>query len=194
MTSRLRILAMVAAGALAVSACDDPNEDILRNEVIADTLTVFALTGTPPAFPAAYNASIGAVTRADGNFNFDIAFDLEGASRVVIYPQRLVGIPGNPLIASKPVGLQKLTVPFDQLTRAPSSGFAFDSALVLAPGEGAVMQVQDIVTCQFQFSTVLYTKFVIDSVDVQRRAIYFRAVHDPNCGFRSLVPGETPRN
>ena len=191
MTSRLLTLAMVAAGALAVSACDDPNDDILRQAVVADTLTVFALTGTPPSFPSGYNASFGAVTRADGDFNFDIAFDLDASNRVVLYPQRLVGVP---FTGAKPVGLQRLPLPFDELTRAPNSGYNFDSTLVLVPGEGAVMQVQDLPACQLFFSTLLYTKLVIDSVDVGRRAIYFRAVHDPNCGFRSLVPGETPRN
>jgi hypothetical protein len=54
--------------------------------------------------------------------------------------------------------------------------------------------VQSAADCSFSFSTILYTKFVVDSIDVARRAIYFRAVHDPNCGYRNLVAGAVPKN
>jgi len=64
----------------------------------------------------------------------------------------------------------------------------------LAPGEAIVVQVQTTVDCPFAFSTLRYTKLVVDSLDAFRRAVYFHSVHNPNCGYRSLVPGEVPRN
>lgn len=177
--------------AVALAACDDPNENTNLGSVFADTLTVYALTGTSPSFPSGYLASQGAVTRADGNFNFDVAFDINSANKVVVFPQRFVGVP---LEGPKPVGLQRIPIPFDSLTRAPAGGYVFDSTFVVSPGEGLVMQVQSISDCQLYLSAVHYTKFVIDSIDAARRAVFFRTVHDPNCGYRSLVAGVVPKN
>jgi len=203
MKSRLLVSSFGLASifAVATSACNDPNQTNNIIPVIADTLTVFALTGTPPSFPAAFLASSGAVTRADGSFNFDVAFDIDASKKVVIYPQKLVGVPcvigalncGGAL-GAKPVGLQRITVPFDSLLRAPADGYQFDSTFVMTPGQALVMQVQSATDCQLSFSTIMYTKFVIDSLDTNRRAIYFRAVNDPNCGFRNLVAGAKPKN
>ena len=191
-------LALVVSG---VSACDNPNQTSTLISVVADTLQVFALTGTPPSYPAAFLASSGAVTRADGNFNFDVAFDINASNEVIVYPQKLVGVPCvagavncGGAAGGKPVGLQRITVAFDSLERAPTAGYQFDSTFVLTPGQGLVMQVQSSSECPLSFSTVMYSKFVIDSIDTGRRSIYFRSVNDPNCGYRSLVPGTTPKN
>jgi hypothetical protein len=189
------------AVAFGASACDNPNATNNLVSVIADTLTVFALTGTPPSYPAAFLASSGAVTRADGSFNFDVAFDIDPSNNVVIYPQKLVGVPcvvgalncGGAL-GAKPVGLQRITVAFDSLQRAPAAGYQFDSTFTLTPGQGLVMQVQSSSECPLSFSTIMYSKFVVDSIDTGRRSVYFRSVNNPNCGYRSLVPGEKPKN
>jgi hypothetical protein len=203
MKSRLLVLSAGLASALSFGlvACSDPNQTITPSAVVADTLTVFALTGTSPSFPSGYLASSGAVTRADGSFNFDVAFDIDPARNVVVYPQKLVGVPCvvgavncGGATGSKPVGLQRITVAFDSLTQAPATKYVFDSLFVLKPGEGLVMQVQSASDCSFSFSTILYTKFVVDSIDAARRAIYFRAVHDPNCGYRNLIAGAVPKS
>ena len=198
LVSSVGLASVVAFGA---SACSDPNTVNNIIPVLADTLTVFALTGTPPSFPAAFLASSGAVTRADGGFNFDIAFDIDPSNQVVIYPQKLVGVPCiigalncGGVLGAKPVGLQRITVPFDALERAPGDGYQFDSTFVMKPGDGLVMQVQSASECQLYFSSIMYTKIVVDSIDAARRAIYFRAVNDPNCGYRNLVAGATPKN
>jgi len=192
---------LAASVAFGVSACDNPNTTDNLVAVIADTLTVFALSGTPPSYPAGFLASSGAVTRADGSFNFDVAFDINASNQVVIYPQKLVGVPcvvgalncGGAL-GAKPVGLQRITVAFDSLQRGPTSGYQFDSTFTLTPGQGLAMQVQSASECPLSFSTVMYSKFVIDSIDTGRRAIYFRSINNPNCGYRSLVAGEKPKN
>lgn len=190
MKSRLFV---VAAGLAIVgaAACKDPNASATISPVAADTLTVWALTGTSPSFPSAYLASIGAVTRADGNFSFDVAFDIDATGKIVVYPQRLVGVP---LSGPKPVGLQRITGTFESLERAPNSGYVFDSTFTVTPGQGLVMQVQSANECLAYFSSIRYTKFVVDSINTARREVYFRAVHDPNCGYRNLIPGAVPKN
>jgi hypothetical protein len=185
-------MTFLAAGiALGAVACSDPNENTNVLTVVADTLTVYALSGTAPSFPAGYYTATGAVTRVDGSFNFDIAFDIDATNKVVVYPQRLVGVSA---IGAKPVGMQRLSVPFDSLERAPAGGYVFDSSFVVTPGEGLVLQVQANAECSLAFSTLRYTKLVVDSIDVPRRAIFFHSVHNPNCGYRTLVPGTVPRN
>ncbi|HUQ79849.1 MAG TPA: hypothetical protein VM076_01860 [Gemmatimonadaceae bacterium] len=189
--SRLHAIAAGLAIVAAATACKDPNANTTVSPVAADTLTVWALTGTSPSFPSAYLAALGAVTRADGTFNFDIAFDIDAAGRIVVYPQRLVGVPLN---GPKPVGLQRITGTFESLERAPSSGYVFDSTFTVAPGQGLVMQVQASNECLAYFSSVRYTKLVVDSINKNQRTLYFRTVHDPNCGYRNLIPGATPKN
>lgn len=198
LVASIGLACLVTAG---LSACNDPNATNTIIPVIADTVVVFALTGTPPSFPSAFLASSGAVTRADGAFNFDIAFDIDASNKVVVYPQKLVGVPcvvgalncGGAL-GAKPVGLQRITVAFDSLLRAPGSGYQFDSSFVLTPGQSLAMQVQSASECPLSISTIMYSKIVVDSIDAGRRAIYFRSVNDPNCGFRNLVPGAKPKN
>ena len=199
--SRLPAALLIFAFVAGLAACDDPNETDFLEQVQADTATVYALNGTSPSFPSGYRSASGAVTRADGNFNFDIAFDIDAANKVVVYPQRFVGVPcivGAPncggVLGAKRVGLQRLTVAFDALDRASNGGYVFDSTFVLSPGEGLAMQVQDGQDCSLFISTVHYSKLVIDSIDTNRRAIYFRAVNNPNCGYRSLVAGAVPKN
>ena len=203
MKSRLlSIFAGVASVVLAgVAACSDPTQSRTASAVVADTLTVWALTGTSPSFPSAYLSSLGAVTRADGNFNFDIAFDIDPARRIVVYPQRLVGVPCIPsamncggALGFKPVGLRRVAGSFDSLTTAPADGYVLDSTFAVAPGETLAMQVQSSDECLTTVSSVRYTKLVVDSISVPRRQVFFRTVHDPNCGYRSLVPGVVPKN
>lgn len=193
MKSRLRALTagLLAAIGAGLAACSDPNSGIQLVPVIADTLTLWALSGTSPSFPSAYLASSGAITRADGGFSFDVAFDIDPSGKVVVYPQRLIGVP---LSGPKPVGLQRITGTFDSMVRAPGAGYVFDSSFVVTPGQGLVMQVQNSGDCLSFISTVRYTKMVVDSINAARRLIYFRAVHDPNCGYRGLVAGGVPKN
>ncbi len=177
------------------SACDNPNTTATLISVIADTLQVFALTGTPPSYPAAFLASSGAVTRADGSFNFDVAFDISPSNEVVVYPQKLVGVPCvagavncGGAAGGKPVGLQRITVAFDSLERAPAAGYQFDSTFALTPGQALVMQVQSSSECPLSFSTVMYTKFV----DRQHR--YRTASHLLPIGQRSELRLSQPRS
>jgi len=193
MKSRLLAISAGLASVLVggVTACNDPNENTQVSAVVADTVTLWALTGTGPSFPSAYWASRGAITRADGNFQFDIAFDIDATGKIVVYPQRLVGVP---LQGPKAVGLQRITGTFDGLERAPNSGYVFDSTFTVTPGQGLVMQVQSGEDCLGYLSSIGYTKFVIDSINTTQRTIYLRTVHDPNCGYRNLVPGVVPKN
>jgi hypothetical protein len=187
MTPRKLALALVACASI-LTACGDPN--LLRAQLptISDVYDVFALTGTPAAFPSGINTYVRTAVRVDGNANFDVALDLDAQNRVIVYPvQKVVTL----INSARRVGLRKVPGTFDALTIAPSGNYA-DSAIVLSPGE--VVVVQSVRNgpgdaCQFDISPFIYTKIAVDSVVKQSRAITVKAVLDPNCGFRSFEPG-----
>jgi hypothetical protein len=187
MTPRKFALAMVAS-ALVLTACGDPQ--LLRASLptVEDSYTVFALTGTPAAYPSGLNTYVRSAVRVDGNGNFDVAFDIDDQGHVLMYPvQKVVSSLGS----TRKVGLRKVTGVFDSLAIAPTGTYA-DSTIVALPGEIVVVQAQRNGTgdaCQFDISPYIYSKLVVDSVAVASRTINLTAVLDPNCGFRSFETG-----
>ena len=191
MTSRKFALAIVASAAI-LTACDDP--DLLRASLptVEDTYTVFALTGTPAAYPSGINTYVRAAVRVDGFGNFDVAFDIDNQGRAILYPvQKIV----SSLSGSRRVGLRKVPGTFESVTEAPSGTYA-DSVIVAS--EGDVVVVQSIRNgsgdaCQFDISPYIYTKMLVDSISADARTIKVEAVLDPNCGFRSFESGVPSR-
>ncbi|HEY0241541.1 MAG TPA: hypothetical protein VGC52_02650 [Gemmatimonadaceae bacterium] len=187
MTSRKLALAMVASAAI-LTACDDP--DLLRASLptVEDVYTVFALTGTPAAYPSGINTYVRAAVRVDGSGNFDVAFDIDNQGRAILYPvQKIV----SSLSGTRRVGLRKVTGPFDSVTIAPTGTYA-DSVIVASQGD--IVVVQSIRNgsgdaCQFDISPYIYTKMLVDSIAADTRTIKVQAVLDPNCGFRSFESG-----
>jgi hypothetical protein len=186
LTSARRVaLVSALAGALASVGCSNPNALSADVPVTTDTLVLFSMTGTPVGYPAALNTSTRGLVRIDPSFAFDIAFDIDAQANAKLVPVRLMG---GTATASRVVGLQKITAGFDASTLAPTGGYQYDSVLVLKPGESAFVQVQST-QCALLIQQNLYSKLAIDSVRPATKTIYFRLVHDPNCGFRSLGPG-----
>jgi hypothetical protein len=188
-SARRRVLVLALAAIPLLGACSDPNEVEADKEVVGDTLFAYALNGTAAALPTAFYAAARQVVRADGAFDYDLVFDIDPQGRAVVMPLKVVAGIFSPRV----VAVQRLSVPYDELGRAPSTGYYDDSTFVLTPGDGLVMAA-NAPACQFSFvSQNLYTKLVIDSVNTGARIVFFRTTHDPNCGFRSFEPG-IPKN
>jgi hypothetical protein len=187
MTPRKLALALIACASI-LTACDDPNLLEAQLPTVTDTYDVFALTGTPAAYPSGINTYVRSTVRVDGNANFDVAFDLDPEGKIIIYPvQKVV----SSLTGGRRVGLRRVPGAFADVDLAPSGTYA-DSAIVTTPGEVIVVQslrngVAD--ACQFDISPYIYTKLTVDSVATASRAIRVSAVLDPNCGFRSFESG-----
>ena len=187
MNSRLLALAL-AASASILTACDDPNLLQAQLPTAEDTYDVFALTGTPAAYPSGINTYVRAAVRVDGNANFDIAFDIDDSGKILIHPvQRVV----TSLSSSRRVGIRKVDGSFASVTIAPTGTYQ-DSSIVADPGQVIVVQsvrngVND--ACQFNISPYIYTKLTVDSISLATRALRVTAVVDPNCGFRSFESG-----
>jgi hypothetical protein len=154
-----------------------------------DTLSVWALSGSPPSYPSAISIPRRQIVNVSAAASFDVALDINAAGQPVIYPVRLVvSTPGG----GRPVGLQKVPGTFETVTAAPRSGYETDSALVVALGETVVVQAPHNIAqevCQFAISPNLYAKIAVDSVNLASRILYFRLATDPNCGFRSFANG-----
>ena len=185
---------LVSAGMIA--ACDDPLGLRASLQVQVDTLSAFAMTGTPVTYPSAFDAGNSTVVRISTDIGFDIAFDFTAAGAIQLVPARQVSatrdLGGAVPSASRRVGLQQGTGSFESITRAPNGGYTYDSILVVATGVPVVMEVTSDV-CQFSLASNLYAKIVVDSIDQATRQLFFRSTVDPNCGFRSFQPG-VPRN
>ena len=189
MKARLALLATMSA-VVVLNACSDPTSLKANLPTFVDTLSVFALSGTPPSYPSGLSITGRQVVRVDGFANFDVAFDIDPAGNGVIHPVKLVV---NSIGGSRAVGLLKIPVPFEAVLEAPKTGFETDSSFVLVPGETVVIQSAHNVSkndvCLFALSPYLYAKIALDSVNRASRTLHLRMGLDPNCGFRSFATG-----
>jgi hypothetical protein len=78
------------------------------------------------------------------------------------------------------------TAVFDQLTRAPTSGYVADTTATLAVGEALVVRVANA-SCFY--GDPYYAKLTIDSINVSERRLLVRTLVNRNCGYRSLASG-----
>ncbi len=187
MSTRKFALAVVAS-ALGLAACGNPQGILAQLPTVADTYTVFALSGTGATLPSGINTYIRAAVRVDGNANFDVAFDLDASGKVLILPvQKVV----NVITGGRSVAIRKVTGTFDQVTSAPTGAYG-DSTIAAVPGDVIVVQALRNGAgdaCQFDISPYIYAKLGIDSVVTSTRSIFVKAILDPNCGFRSFETG-----
>ena len=192
MTSSSRLLIAVAAIATvaAIGACGDPTGTRGEIPVVEDTVTLYAINGSHPAAPVGFSILDGSLRPLNSAFAFDVALDLDAQGRVVVYPARLIA--GN-LVPTSLAGVQKVSGTWSSVTEAPTSGYRGDSSVTLSVGEVAVIQVSTEI-CTYAIRGVnIYGKFVVDSIKPAGREIFGRLLNNPNCGFRSLVPG-VPRD
>jgi hypothetical protein len=155
------------------------------------SFALFALTGAPANAPTAISF-LGGPTIANANFAFDLAVDIDPAGATRLYPVR--SLAGGLAGSSKKIGLQVIPgTSFEALREAPSTGYDTLGSKVVTPGSVVAFEIQDIQTCLYSLGgTNLYAKLVIDSIKTDARRVFGRAVVDPNCGFREVMPDTIP--
>lgn len=192
-TSRPLIAAAVLTAALA--ACSDPYAVDPQYDVLVDTFFVYGINEVPIASPSAlvlFGATTGTpATPATTALNFDVAVDVTAGGDVrLVTPRAFISVVPNPGTPPHSVGLQVVSEAFDGLRTAPSGGYAYDSLLTVSPGETVVVQSRNPAICPPYFGTAIYGKLVVDSVRMNPARVFLRTTIDPNCDFRSLVPGK----
>jgi hypothetical protein len=109
----------------------------------------------------------------------------------MIYPVRAIA--SDLAGGVKRVGLQVVPGTFDALREAPGTGYDTLSVKTVKTGDVLAVELQDLQSCLYSIGgQSLYAKLTVDSVNATSRRIYARAVIDPNCGYRSVVPDSIP--
>ena len=187
---KLRLFSFAVFGAaIAASACTDPIHITAQSETVVDTITVYALSGTSPSLPSGLDLFTRQPIVVDGVAAFDVAFDIESPTQVRILPVRFVVTSPSGV---RQVGIRKQPGLFAQLVNAPSGVYPTDSSVVVSPGELVVLQTTRAFQgefCQYALQPYLYAKLSVISIDMAARTIQFELGLDPNCGFRSFLPG-----
>lgn len=180
--------------ALVGTACgDDTNVfGVASSENTTRVYSVWALTGTLPALPAAYQLSTESLARpqilSNGAVNFDLAFDLTAENKVSLLPVRvLVPLPpaGAPVI-----GVQRSTSGFATIEKAPDKNYVNDTTMVVGVGETLLYRLSGSGCI---YGDPFYAKLVVDSIIARERRIVVRSLINRNCGFRALTEG-LPKN
>jgi hypothetical protein len=184
--ARLVPVALVM-GAVGVGACNDNNLPAATTEVATQAFFVHALTGSSGIAATALNFPARSVTRVDGTFGFDVAFDIDPAGNVILLPPEMVG--QNPA-GNRLVGIITGLGSYDAITAAPLSGYTVDSATVVGRGQAVAVQAQEpLCFTGNPLAPYLYAKIVVDSVDLVGRGIYGRTMIGGDCGYRQLIAG-----
>jgi hypothetical protein len=189
--TRLTRVAFVALAILAV-ACGDPSKPKATFTNARSAYTLYAFTGAPVSAATAISFFAGP-SRADANFAFDVAFDLDAQGRAVIYPARALA--SDLAGGYNRVGLQLVPGSFDALRVAPETGYDTLAARTVIPGQVLAVEMLDVRTGACVYSLggqLVYAKLTVDSIDVATRRLFARTVFDPNCGYRSVVPDSIP--
>lgn len=166
------------------SGCGDPFGQDAEIENTVDTVTLYALRDTPVRLPSAYDMlqPLGLQAVRPDTTSFDFAFEIDSTGQALIYPAGALGLSREP-------GLLRMDKTFDEVHRAPDTGYRGDSAMAVKAED--VFVARSRVTGLFcvYVSVPRYGKFHVLALDTTNRSITLEALVDLNCGFRGLEPG-----
>jgi hypothetical protein len=183
----LRGFAIVALVGGMVSACDDPTSlaDATIPNVI-DTVTIFALDGTPVTSASGYSIPDGRAVRTDQRPDFDFAFNLGPGNVPWVLPPGALGLAQQ--LSLEP-GILEPSNDFDDITIAQLNGYRTSDTVTAAIGQTFLARSR--IACSL--GVPLYMKLRILSFDLVARSVTFEALPNRNCGYRGLQPGRTPK-
>ncbi|MGH2670828.1 MAG: hypothetical protein ACRDH5_17240 [bacterium] len=174
---------MVSAVAVVAAACDESTglpAPTLEN--VVDTVSLFALDGTPVSAPSGYNIQFRTVVRTDQDTRFDFAFNITSAGQAVLLPTGALGL-------GLGSGIQVQGVPFDSVKTAPNGAFADTLPVAVDSGTVAVVHSRASQCVATGANVFYYGKVQVLAIDTVVRRIDLRVLVDQNCGYRDLEPG-----
>ena len=186
-------LALLAC-AFAAAACGDPFAIKAPYQTVTDSFAISALTRTPTNARSLWRIGDFLRYRLDSiGSPFDLGFDVDAAGRIIVYPARTIAVPPpGTLVTAPTVGLQFTADAYASLDRAPLSGYKTDTAIVVTRGQTVFVRTTSNY-CALQASrtggTLLYAKFIVDSIDTVNRLLLIRSTIQPSCNFRSFASG-----
>jgi hypothetical protein len=180
------------ACAVAAAACGDPFAVKAPFQTVKDSFAISTLTKTPASARALWRIADFVRYRLDSiGTQFDLGFDIDATGKITVYPARTIAKPPpGTLVTPQPVALQSSTTAYADADRAPQSGYTVDTAIVVSKGQTVfVRSNSDFCGTQSTRGTLLYAKFVIDSVNLVTRQLLVRSTIQPSCNFRSFATG-----
>ncbi len=181
--------------AFVAAACGgDPFAIRAPFSVATDSFAIRALTGTPGNARALWRIGEFRRYRLDSiGGQFDLGFDIDATGRVIVYPARSITVPPPGTLAAPPsVAFLATTETYSAADRAPEAGYKVDTALVVTRGQTVyIRSASDFCLPQQQQTggTLLYAKFIVDSINRVTRELIVRSTVQPSCNFRSFAPG-----
>lgn len=179
--------------AVATAACgDDPFAINAPFSTFTDSFAISALTRTPITARSLWRIGELRRYRLDSIAGqFDIGLDLDATGRIIVYPARTIAVPPPGAVATPPsVALLASAQPYSSADRAPETGYVADSAIVVTRGQTVfVRSTSDFCGNQQTGGTLLYAKFVVDSINPITRVLLVRSTIQPSCNFRSFATG-----
>jgi hypothetical protein len=179
--SHLTVSALTLVALLSVAACGDATGPRAAIEVVNDTLIARAFTGASTSDATALNTFQVRMVRTEVTSGYDVVFDIDPDGRILLLPPSKIANIGR-------AGLQLATQAFEAITEAPTNGYNESETVTAAPGEVYLVRAFPA-ACSINIRPFVYSKIVLDSVNVVNRTIHFRITANPNCGFRSFAEG-----
>ena len=188
---RLPNVLVLLAMAAVTAACGD-TLGLGRAQIpnVVDTISLYAVSGTPVSRPSAYRIlngtsgfAIPGPVRTDQTSDFDFVFDIDTTGRALLLPTASVQL-------GRASGTQLVVADFDSLTLAPDRDYNLDSALSLVQGTLAVVHSRPT-TCPSGIGARYYAKILVLTIDTSaaERRVDLQVLVDQNCGYRGLAPG-----
>jgi len=183
----MRSISLVLLLPVVLAACGNYNPlppSSIENKL--DTVSLYALHGTPVSSPSAYSLQFVSAVRPDQSASFDFLFDIDSTGRPVL-------LTTGALKLGRASGIRLTTTPFDSIKIAPTGGYELDSAVVVDTNSVAFLHSVPI-TCIFSNSSfVYYAKLRVVAIDTTSttngRRIDLIILTDQNCGYRGLELG-----
>ena len=180
--------------ATAAAACGDPFAIKAPFQTVTDSFAISALTKTPASARSLWRIGEFVRYRLDSiGTQFDLGFDIDGSGRVIVYPARTIARPPpGTLAAPQLVGLLASTDAYASVDRAPETGYKLDSAIVVNKGQTVFVRSSSNFCAPQANSTggtLLYAKFIVDSINPVTRELLVRSTIQPSCNFRSFATG-----
>jgi hypothetical protein len=183
----MRLFSLLFVAFALAAACGDPvglPPPAVPNRT--DTVTLYALSGTPIDHASGYIISFRQAVRTDQTTQgFDFLFDIDTLGRALLVPTGAVKL-------ARGSGIQRTLHAFDSVTVAPGGGYQLDSAVVLDSNTVAILHSRPL-TCSFGITSIYYAKLHVLEIDTTTtpdgRRITFEILNNVNCGYRGLEPG-----
>ena len=178
--------------AFAAAACGDPFAVKAPYQTVTDSFAISALTRTPASARALWRIADFVRYRLDSiGLQFDLGFDINASGSITVYPARTIARPPpGSSVAPQPVALQFSSTAYAAADRAPETGWTVDTAIVVTRGQTVFVRSNStFCASQNTGGTLLYAKFVVDSINPVTRELLVRSTIQPSCNFRSFATG-----